>query len=169
MMTLHSKLDNYKAKWTKEEEYRLVNIYCNSHWESPKDIPYKLLEEKFPSRSADAIRSKLRKLIKSEHLEYKWDKEESKTAFGYYLEGLPLKEILKKLHALGSTATMEQLESELKRSKFRADKIVRDYAEERGLSVAKFITLEMLLFFRNNYNTKSSFIRKGLHSRITNG
>lgn len=162
-------LDNYKAKWTKEEEYKLVNIYCSNDWKSLKDIPYKLLEEKFPSRSADAIRSKLRKLIKSEHLDYTWDKEESRTAFAYYLEGLPFKEILDKLHAQGSNATMEQLESELKRSKFKAESMVRAYAEERGLSVAKYITPATLVLFRDNYNTKSSFIRKGLHSRIANG
>lgn len=169
MTTHHSKLNNYKSKWTAEEERRLVSIYRNSHWTERKDIPYRLLVEKFPGRSAKSIEAKLRKLIKSEHLEHKWDKEESKTAFGYYLEGRPLKEILEKLHAQGSPATMEQLEAELKRSKSNAEKIVRDYAEERGLSVSKFIPLETLLFFRNNYNTKSSFIRKGLHSRISNG
>jgi len=160
-------MNNYKVKWTKEEERRLVNIYCNNNWD--KDVPYKMLAEKFPGRSADAIKSKLRKLIKSEHLDYKWDKEESKTAFTYYLEGLPTKEILEKLHAQGSNATLEQLDADLKRSRFNAESIVRAYAEERELSVAQHLRADTLLFFRNNYNTRSNFIRKGLHSRIANG
>jgi hypothetical protein len=156
-------------KWTKEEEDRLVSIFRSNGWTNSNEVPYNLLEEKFPGRTQRALRSKLTRLIPSQKLTYSWDKDEVKEAFSLHLNGEPLKTIQSKLHEQGSTCSLEELEAELGRQRARAEQVIRAYAEERGLAVSKYLSLDTLNFFRNNYNTSSDFIRKALHSRITNG
>ena len=156
-------------RWTKEEEERLVNIYRSNNWTSVSEVPYHLLEEKFPGRTQRALRSKLTRLVPSQKLTYIWDNEESKEAFSLYLEGEALASIRSKLHAQGSECSLDELEAEIGRQRTRAERVVRAYAEERGLAVSKHLTSDTLNFFRNNYRTTNDFIRKALHTRIANG
>jgi uncharacterized Zn finger protein len=146
------------TKWTKDEEERLMNIY--SQYDSLKDVPFHLLN--FPGRTEKALKAKLNRLITSHNLTYSWTKEESRKVFHQYLQGVALKDI-------ETEASLNELESELKRQRDKAEQIVRAYAEERGLQVNKYLSLETLNLFRNNYNTTSDFTRKALHNRIQNG
>lgn len=163
-----SNLINSK-RWTKEEEDNLIKICRSNGWTSTIEVPFHLLEEKFPGRTQRALRSKLARLLTSPVLTYHWDSEESKEAFSLYLNGEPLKSIQLKLHEQGSTCSLEELEAEINRQRARAEQIVRAYAEERNLPVSKYLTSDTLNFFRNNYSTTSDFVRKALHSRIANG
>lgn len=147
-------------KWTKDEEERLINLY--SQWNSPKEVPFHLLVDKFPGRTEKALKAKLNRLITSHNLTYRWTKEESRKVFHQYLEGVALADI-------ETDASLEELESELKRQRNKAEQIVRAYAEERGLQANKYLSLETLNLFRKHYNTTSDFTRKALHNRIQNG
>lgn len=156
-------------RWTKEEEDNLIKICRSNGWTSTSQVPFHLLEEKFPGRTQRALRSKLTRLLPSPKLSYVWDNEEAKEAFSLYLNGKPLKSIQSELHEQGSTCSLEELEAEINRQKDKAEQVVRAYAEERNLPVSKHLTSDTLNFFRNNYNTTSDFTRKALHARIANG
>lgn len=154
-------------RWSKEETRTLELNLDKYNWDFTK-LPITLLAEKL-NRTESAILAKAARLKNDYNRTYEWSEEEQNGAFFYYLKGLPLKEIHDKLINFGSQATLEQLESELKRIRKSHEEEAKAYAEERGLKIAKHLTLETLEFFLKNRNTTSDFTRKALHSRIANG
>ena len=153
-------------KWTKEEEnFVLAQLKV---YKSVADLPLASMSQKM-GRTSDSIRKKAGRLHQAKDSIYIWDKEESQEAFLLYLQELPLAEILKQLHDQGSTATLDQLEIELKRMREAWSKHIRTYAEERQLPTAKHFKLNTIKFYIENRLTASDFVRKVLHGKIKNG
>lgn len=155
-----------RKKWTKEEEDLLINNL--KMYKSIAKLPLKSLSDKL-GRTADSITRKAKRLQDEIRSQYVWDREESGEAFLLYLKGEALSKILSELHEQGSTCTLEQLEKELQSRRKKAEEVIRSYAEERQLKLAKRLSLDTILLFLNNYNTTSDFTRKALHARIAHG
>jgi hypothetical protein len=153
-------------KWTKDEEALLLNQL--RQYKTIDGLPIVSLAEKL-DRTGDAVKRKAKRLLETMQSQYEWDKEESDEAFLLYLNGEALGSIHSRLQDDGSNFTLDQLEEEMKSRRKKADQVIRSYAEERQLKVAKQLSLETILLFRNNYKTTSDFTRKALHSRIARG
>lgn len=153
-------------KWTKEEEGFVISKL--NAYKTVENLPLISMSE-YMGRTPDSIRKKAGRLYGTTKTEYFWDLDESKEAFLLYLQGLSLAEVLKQLHEQGSTADLDQLEIELKRMREAWSKYIRNYAEERGLAVAKQLSLDTIKFYIENRLTDKDFIRKVLHGKIKNG
>lgn len=153
-------------RWTKEEE-NLVLSSLKQH-KSIANLPLTILSEKI-GKTPDSIRRKAIRLQESSTSLYKWVQDEQKEAFLLYLQGMPLAEILVELHEQGSTASLADLEDELKRLREVWSRLIRRYAEERQLATAKHFSLDTIEFYINSKDTTSDMIRKALHRKIKNG
>jgi hypothetical protein len=153
-------------KWDKEEENYIYEL-LKTH-KIVANLPLISMSQKL-NRTPDSIRRKAVRLQEAQKSNYQWDKEEREEAFRLYLKELPSAKILEKLHEQGSTASMKNLEDELKRLREVLSQRIRKYAEERQLPVAKHFRLDTIKFFMDNQATTSDFTRKALHSRIKNG
>lgn len=158
---------NITPRWSKEDCRILEKNLDKYNWKIDK-LPVSLLADMF-NRTEAAVIAKAKRLVLQYERTYEWSQDEQNGSFHYYLKGLPTKEIHEKLLAFGSQATLEQLESELSRMKKMYSDEIKDYAEERGLPVAKAIQIDTIDFFIKNKNTTSDFTRKALHSRIARG
>lgn len=159
---------NFTAKrWSKEDVHLLERNLDRYNWDITK-LPLLSLAQKF-DRTEGAIIAKAKRLIENYKREYEWSETEQTGAFHYYLKGLALKEIHEKLLNFGSQATLDQLESEMKRMRKFHEQEIRTYAEERNLTTAKNFKLDTIEFFVKNRNTQSDFVRKALHTKIKNG
>lgn len=151
------------TRWTTEEENYVLK-HVNKY--GLENLPLPTMT-KYLNRSVSSVTKKAKRLLEAKN--YEWEKEESQEAFNLYLEGKSTGSILDELHEQGSTASMKELETELRRLKEAWTKYIRNYAEARQLPAADYLSLETIKFFIENYKTESDFIRKGLHTRIRNG
>jgi len=155
-----------RKKWTEEEENLLISQLRN--FKTIERLPIATLSDKL-GRTGTSIERKAKRLLETMNSQYEWDKEESDEAFLLYLNGEALGVILSKLHEEGSNFTLDQLEEELKSRRKKAEAVIKSYAEERQLKVAKQLSLDTILLFRSKYNTTNDFERKALNNRIARG
>ena len=157
-----------KVRWTKDEEAFVLEEL--KKWKVVALLPLISMSQEL-GRTPDSIRRKAERLCASKPLKYNWDKDASKDAFLFYLDGKSTAEILYKLEEdyEGESPTLDQLEQELKRLRDAWDKHIRTYAEERGLPTAKHFKLDTIKFYIENRLTTKDFIRKVLHGKIKNG
>ena len=159
---------NWKnPRWTKEDDAKLIRLVERNDVEKRDTWDY-IAEHYFPTRSQGAVRVRYLNLKKKEQKQ-EWDKDLSRAAFNLYLDSKPTKEIFDFLQEEGDTHTVEELEQELDKARRRMREFITKYAEERGLKVARTLSLDTMRLFRDQYQTTSDFVRKGLHIRIQNG
>lgn len=159
---------NFNSKrWSEKDVNILENTLEQCDWCIEK-LPLLTLAMKF-DRTETAVIAKAKRLIEKYNRAYQWSEEEQRGAFHYYLKGLPFKEIHDKLVAFGCQATIEQMEQELLRLRKSYTDVIVNYARERGLKVAKTLSLETIAYFIKNNNTTNDFERKALNSRIARG
>lgn len=166
-------VNNFLNKWTAEEEHLLRVNLEHYDWDVTKLVLPSLIQKLKNKRTERGILLKAERMVEARNKllesKYPWTLEQRRGLYHYYLSGTATKEIHEKLLAAGFTPTMGQLEEELARIRERLETEIKKYAEERGLKVSKWLSLDTLAFFFNNSKTDSDFIRKALHERIARG
>lgn len=155
-----SNFDNLKAnRWSKDDEARLLD-YANQL--SSKEDLYKLVD-KFPGRSLDSIRSKLRRLNKNPAKNLNnWDKEDLKLMAKLYMQDASIKEMQE---AISVEATLDEIEDALNQYMERYRKQVQAYAEEHKIALRLPITSTKLKAFYQ-LKDKTGFHKQALKHKL---